>query len=139
VNRREQQSGDKGKMVNEEAKLHRIGRPSVRAVEEDGKEQDIGDANNRRFGEEQTRQKGDDQRRLEQGGDPGERLGEREAGGGDFRRRCLHSGALEGRRHCEHAREDQPGDENCNASHRMSYCLPTRANSAPCGSLPMMM
>ena len=46
---REQQSGDEGEVIDEEAELHRIVREPVRPVEREAEEQDIGRGDDRGF------------------------------------------------------------------------------------------
>src|SRR4051812_12856544 len=136
----EQQSGDECEVVDEEAELGLVRGPVRWAVECKAEKQHVGSCRDRGFPEVESGQERDYQTDFEKGGDPGQRKRGREAGGGDKCRRCRHADELERRRHGEDSGKDQPGDEDCDGLRHgsQSYSPPTSANSAPCGSVPMM-
>ena len=70
-------------MIDEESELGLVRLPVRRAMEGEGKKDDIGGTGQRRLAEERAGEEGKREAELEEGGEAGQKQGLREAGGGD--------------------------------------------------------
>ena len=68
----EEQAGEEGEVIDEEAEFGLVRRSMRRAMEADGEEDDIGARGDRRLTEEGAAEEADDQAELEEGREPGE-------------------------------------------------------------------
>src|SRR4051794_16392579 len=101
MHRREQQTGDEGEMIDEEAELGLIARPMRWPVEGEGEKQNIDGGKECRFREECAGEEADDEHDLESRRHPGKKKRKWKSRRGDVTGRRLHAGELERRGHDE--------------------------------------
>jgi hypothetical protein len=127
----EQQSGDEGEMIDEEAELRLISLPTSGAVKRKGKEEDIGRGKECCFGKEGAGEQAEREHRLEYRGKPGKKKRKGKSRRGDIACGGVHIEELEARRHDENSGEnDTAGENGCRLPQRCWWFETHRL--APC-------